>query len=288
MKICSQGILQGGQTYKENPPLFVLKEGDRKIVKGKGFEVTVEPGLDTESLKSLFSALYEGKVGNHTVYLNGYLMMYVPAYGFGSFRVIRSEGEVNQSLNSLFHKLISGEIDDLDYDKELYNTGVSIEGHTVALFEESSIESGEVTWEEVLKGMGFEPRVEGECVDEDISVELEKGNISAIPLMIPIMRRADNVKLSSYITIADVIKGRFVGNMVLEKGVISTYRNFSIDELEKGNLTKTRICGRLRLDSEKPCFYTNSVSAYSEDEKELQLAVERMKELMRKGRTVNF
>ncbi len=290
MEICSQGVLQGkgDQTYKEEPPLFALKDGDRKVVKGKGFEVTVEPGLDLESIKSLFSALYSGRVGNHTVYLNGYLMMYVPAYGFGSFRVIRSDAEVNEKLNSLFQRLISGEIDDLDYDKELYSTGVSIQGHTVALFEESSIELGEVTWEDVLMGIKFEPRTEGGCSEDDVRIETDKGKISADPLMIPIMRRADNVKLSSYITIADVLKGRFIGNIVLEKGVISIYRKYSLEEMENGKLAKTRICGRLRLDSEKPCFYTDSISAYSDDEKELESAVEKMKELMRKGRTVNF
>lgn len=288
MKICSKGVLIGGQVYMESPPLFLLRDGERKIVKEKGFEVTVEKEDQMSPLEKLFTALQEGKVGNHTVYYDGYLMMYVPSYGFGSFRVIKTEGEINKKLNELFLKLIRGEIDDLEYDKELYSTDVSIQGHTVAVFEESSVESGDVTWESVIDAMGKEPPTQEECVDDEITLQFDRGNISSPPLLIPIMRRADNVKLSSYITVADVIKGRFIGNIVTQKGVITSYKSFTLEEVERGRFTTGRICGRLRLETEKPCFYSDSISAYSEDEEELKSAVGRISEMMRKGKDVNF
>jgi hypothetical protein len=290
MEVCSNGMLKDqAYVYNEKPPIFTIEGENKRIVKGRGFEITLEEGLDMNSIEQLFSALREGKVGNHTVYINGYLMMYVPAYGFGSFRVIRSSGEVKEELNSLTRKLFSGEIDDLTYDTELYKTGISIEGHTVALFEEASIEAGDVSWEDVIKASKTEIIVESvECKETGLKVDFDKGYIDANPLMIPIMRRADNVKLSAYITVADVIKGRFMGNIVTKKGVISVYKNFSIEEIKKGRFARTRICGKLRLDSERPCFYSNNLSAYSEDQNELEEAMKTLRNLIDTGKSVNF
>jgi|GEM_PF-2042811 hypothetical protein len=51
MEVCSNGMLKDqAYVYNEKPPIFTIEGENKRIVKGRGFEITLEEGLDMNDI----------------------------------------------------------------------------------------------------------------------------------------------------------------------------------------------------------------------------------------------
>lgn len=257
MFICENGIKNDYTFYINNENAVLMRKTDI-LIKKLGINVRLFKDLDRDAINILFSAL---KNGFYNIYYNGYILIYNLGYGYGLYRILKIN-YMDTILSEKTLQLLDGKISQEEYEKymEKLKNEKDLKGLTIAVIDEFSLLSENIDWD--LFNYNMDKLENCHEINAKISEKIEIGN-----LKFDVQKEAEFVDLAAFITLFNIIKGKYVGNFEIKDGEGYIYKPFS--EINITNIGSTRICGKIRLAKEKPCAFGDGISFYSEDTKTL-------------------
>lgn len=253
MFICKNGIINDFTFYIDNENAILIRKTDI-LIKKQGINVRLCKDLDKNAVNILLSAL---KNGFYNIYYKGYLLIYNIGYGYGLYRILKIN-YIDDILSEKTIQLLNGKISQEEYEKcmtKLKNEK-GLKGFTIVAIDEFSLLSENINWD--LFSYKVDKLENCHEINAKISDKIEIGN-----LKFDIQKEAEFVDLAAFITLFNIINGKYIGNFEIKDGEGYIYKPFT--EINITNIGNTRICGKIRLPKEKPCAFGDGISFYSDD-----------------------
>ncbi len=254
MLVCKQGIKDNEITLYDYGEFQIISSADEYFhSEGMTLNVSKIPLYD---LNKILSAVNKGI---KYFLLDEFLLQYIPAFGYGNYLILKTEIK-DEELNKKSLAFLEDKISDEEYINYLMRYQ-GVNGEVVGIIDEFYALSNDLkipTYEQ----MELTQCKELHAIFEDKFVELfgVKFRILDIPYF---------YLVSKYISILQIIKGKYKGNIYTNGGEGIIYNE--IGTIKNISSSFTRICGKYRLDAPENCVIGDGISFHTKNKNEVDL-----------------
>lgn len=253
MLVCRQGLKDGNDSLYDYGNFQVIKNEKGRYFYSEGIILKVSD-ISSNVLDKLVYAINKGI---RYFFLEGYLLQYIPSFGYGNYFIFKTEIK-DEELNNKSLQLLEGKVSEDEYIGYLMKYQ-GAKGETIGVIDEFYTLTNE------LRLPKYEPMELTQCKELEVKFEdkyVEIFNVRFRILDIPYFNF-----LSKYISVLQIIKGSYKGEIKTSSGEGIIYHE--INKIKNLTFSFTKICGKYRLDTPENCIIGDGISFHTKNKDEI-------------------